>query len=318
MHQMIQDGWSLGIFMDELTKLYDAFAAGTPSPLQPLPIQYADFAHWQRRWQSDPEIVAQLDYWRDRLSNPLPVMRLATANARPTTFDLRTARRRVALPLKISEAAKRFSQREGVTLFMTLLTAFKILLHRYSYEDDVRVATHIANRNRPGTSGLIGPFVNTAVLRTDLGGDPSGREVLGRVRATTVAAFANQDIPFEEVVETFERERGLDPAALAQLMMWLQNTTLRPIVKFGYGLTWEEIDPGMLLPLVTVTTFDVMLMLRESTGGLVGTCVYNPQLFGVRAIDRLLRNFQKVLDHVVKHPERPLSAIPVSLNEKVS
>ena len=302
------------MLIDELATFYDALSVRKASPLKPLPIQYADFVHWQRRWQSNPDIVAQLAYWREQLQDPLPVMKLATARPRRIIDDFRTARREVALPAKVSEAAKRLSQREGGTLFMTLIAAFKTLLHCYTGQDDLRVATHVANRNRPRTEGLIGPLVNTVILRTSLGGDPSSREVMRRVRATTLAAFANQDLPFEEVVDTLERERALTPAALAQIMFWLQNPELRPIVR--PGLTFEEAVPGMLLPLVTITTFDVVLMLRESTRGLVGTCVYKPHLFGARTIDHLLRDFRQVLDHMVMQPERPISAIPVSLNEK--
>ena len=197
---------------------------------------------------------------------------------------------------------------------MALVAALKTLLHRYSGQDDLRVATHVANRNRPGTEGLIGPLVNTVILRTSLGGDPSPREVMRRVRATTLAAFAHQDLPFEELVETLERERALEPAALAQVMIMLQNATLRPMVSSGHKLAFEEANPSMLMPLVTITTFDVILMLRESTHGLVGTCVYKPHLFGARTIDRMLRDFQQVLEHMVMQPERPISAIPVSLN----
>jgi acyl-CoA synthetase (AMP-forming)/AMP-acid ligase II len=315
MHQVICDGWSLGVLIEELATLYDAFAAGRASPPAPLPIQYADFAYWQRRWRSYPDIVAQLAYWREQLRDPLPVMQLARSKPRRIIDDLRTARREVALPAKLAEAAKRFSQREGVTLFMTLIAAFKTLLHRYTGADDLRVATHVANRNRPRTEGLIAPLVNTVILRTRLGGDLSPREVVGRVRATTLAAFANQDLPFEEVVATLERERALEPAALAQVMMWLQNSTLRPIVGSGHGLTFEEAVPSMLLPLATITTFDVVLMLRESAQGLVGTCVYKPHLFGARAVDRLLRDFQEVLEQMVRQPERPISTIRISLNE---
>jgi non-ribosomal peptide synthetase component F len=224
----------------------------------------------------------------------------------------------VALPAKLSEAAKRFSQREGVTLFMTLIAAFKTLLHHYTGEDDVRVATHVANRNRPRTEGLIGPLVNTVILRTSLDGDPSPREVMRRVHATSLAAFANQDIPFDEVVATLERERVFEPAALAQNMFWLQNAALRPIVRSGHGLRFEEAVPGMMLPLIPVTTFDVMLMLRESTEGLVGTCVYKPYLFGARTIDRLLRDYQQVLEHMIVQPEGPISAIPASLKRRRS
>ena len=316
MHAIIEDGWSLGVLIDELATLYDAFAAARASPLAPLPIQYADFAYWQRDWRSYPDVVAQLSYWREQLHEPLPVMKLAAGHPQRKIDEFRSARRKVALPPELSEAAKRFSQREGVTLFMTLIAAFKTLLHRYTGEDDLRVATHVANRNRPRTEGLIGPLVNTVILRTSLDGDPSSREVMRRVRATTLAAFANQDLPFEEVVATLERERALEPAALAQIMFWLQNSALRPIVSHGHGLTFEEIDPSMLLPLATITTFDVMLMLRESPQGLVGTCVYKPHLFGAETIDRLLRDYQHVLERMVMQPERSISVIPVSLKEE--
>jgi len=316
MHQVICDGSSLGVFIEELAAAYDAFAAGRESPLPPLPIQYADFADWQRRWRSNPEIVAQLAYWREQLHDPLPVMRLATARPKRTTDDFRTARWKVALPATLSRAAKRFSQREGVTLFMTLAAAFKTLMHRYTGEDDLRVGTHVANRHRPGTERLIGPLANIVILRTSLAGDPSSREVIRRVRTTTLAAFANQDLPLAEIVEALERERALKPAALAQVMIWLQNPEVRSVVKSAHGLTFKEAVPGMLLPLVTMTSFDVMLMLRESTQGLVGTCVYKPPLFGAKTIEHLLRDFEKVLDAMVTEPDRPISAIAVSLNKK--
>ncbi len=313
MHQVICDGWSLDLFVEELATLYDAFAAGGDSPLAPLPIQYADFADWQRRWRSHPEFVAQLGYWQEQLHDPLPVMRLSTARPRRKADDFHTARRAVALPAKLSVAAKHFSQREGVTFFMTLAAAFKTLLHLYTGENDMRVATHVANRNRPGTEGLIGPLVNTVILRTSLDGDPSAREVIRRVRASTLAAFVNQDLPFEEVIETLERERALERAALAQVMMWLHNSSLPPAVASGHGLALEMAIPSMLLPLMTITTFDVILMLRESTQGLVGTCVYKPELFDVSTIDRVLRDFQQVLEGLVTRPEQPISAIRVSL-----
>jgi hypothetical protein len=314
MHQVICDGWSLGVLVDELTVIYDAFSDGQPTPLTPLSIQYADFARWQRQWQSHRDIVAQLAYWRAQLHDPLPVMKLPPARPRPrrTIDGLRTARREVALPARLSEAAKRFSQEEGGTLFMALVAAFKTLLHLYVAEEDLRVATLVANRNRAATEHLIGPLVNTVILRTNLGGDPSPHEVMRRVRATTLAAFAHQDLPFEELVGTLEQERGLEPAVLAQVMIWLQNAALRPMASSGHKLAFEEANPSMMLPLVTITKFDFILMLRESTQGLVGTCVYKPHLFGARTIDRLLGDFQDVLEQMVAQPERPISAIRVS------
>ena len=311
MHGIIQDGWSLGVLIDELATLYDAFAAGMPSPLLPLPIQFADLAHWQRRWQSFPEIGAQLAYWRAQLHHPLPVMKLAPGRRRRKTHDFHTAQRKVMLPAKLSDAVKEFSQREGVTLFMTLIAALKTLLHRYTGEDDLRVATHLANRNRPGTEGLIGPLVNTVILRTSLNDDPSSREVMRRVRATTLAAFANQDLPFEQVVSTLEHDRGVEPATLAQVLIWLQNATLRPIIRAGQGVRFEELDPAMLTHPAAVTAFDLMLMLRESSQGLIGTCVYKPHLFTAETIDRMLGHFEQVLEHTILYPERPISVIPV-------
>ena len=311
MHQVVCDGWSLGVLVDELAALYDAFSARKPSPLAPLSIQYADFAHWQRDWQSHSDMVAQLAYWRGQLRDPLPVMKLAPARAGRTMDGFRTARREIALPASLAEAAKRFSHREGGTLFMALVAALNVLLQRYSGLDDVRVATNVANRNRPGSERLIGPLVNTVVLRTNLGGDPSPREVMRRVRATSLAAFAHQDLPFEELVETLEHERALEPSALAQVMILLQNAGLRPPASSGHKLAFEEANPSMPMPLVTITTFDVIVTLSESSHGLVGTCVYKPHLFGARMIDHMLRAFRKVLEHMVAQPERPISSIPV-------
>ena len=203
------------------------------SPLAPLPIQYADFVEWQRHWRSYPDIVAQLAYWEERLRDPLPVMRLAGSRRRRKIDDFITARRPVALPAELSQAARDFSQREGVTLFMTLVAALKTLLHRCTGADDLRVATDVANRNRPQTEGLIGPIANTVILRTSLHGDPSAREVIRRVRATTLGALANQDLPFEVVVEALERDRAVEPAALAQVQMSLQSPSLRRCGRFG-------------------------------------------------------------------------------------
>jgi acyl-CoA synthetase (AMP-forming)/AMP-acid ligase II/acyl carrier protein len=316
MHQVICDGWSLGVLVEELTALYDAFFAGRQTPLAPLAMQYTDFAHWQRQWRSHPDFLAQLAYWRAQLRDPLPAIRLSSAGSKGKADDLRTARREVALPAKLSKGIKRFSQEEGGTLFMALIAAFKTLLHLYTAEEDVRVATPIANRNRPATEHLIGPLVNTVILRTDLSGDPTPLEVMRRVRATALAAFANQELPFEILVETLERERGLKPAALTNIMIWLQNAALRPIASSAHKLAFEEANPDMLLPLVAITEFDVILMLREGSQGLVGCCVYKPHLFRANMIDRLLGDFRKVLELMLAQPERPISTIQSSLNQR--
>jgi hypothetical protein len=317
MHGIIVDGWSLGVLVEEIFTVYDAFFARSASPLPPLPIQFADFAHWQRHWQSHPDIVAQLTYWREQLRDPLPVMRVATRPATQTIDSLRTARREVTLPASLSEAVKLFSLREGGTLYMGLVAALKTLLQRYLGQDDVRVATLVANRNRPGIDGLVGPLANTLVLRTNLGGNPSLREVLRRVRTTALAAFAHQDLPFEELVEALERERTR-PVALAQVMIALHNATLRPKLNSRYGLTFEEANPNVLGPLVAPTTFDVCLMLRETAHGIRGFCVYKPQLLDAIAVDCLIGDFQEVLQRMVTQPRQPISEIRVALNGKPS
>jgi acyl-CoA synthetase (AMP-forming)/AMP-acid ligase II len=311
MHQMIADGGSLGVIADDLAALYEAFANGKASPLPPLPIQYADFAAWQHAWQSHPDVAAQLDYWRGQLRGPLPVLHLGAARPRRAASDL-TAQRDIALPASLTEVVKQFSRREGGTLFMALVAALKTLLQRYSGEVDLCLATNVANRNRAGTEGLIGPLANTVILRTDLGGDPTAREVMRRVRATTLKAYAHQDLPFEALAETLAREGGLDPVQPAQVMILLHNAALRPQSSAGRALAFEDADPGMPMPLVTTTTYDVILVLRESAQGLVGSCIYQPHLFSSKWIDRLLADFQKILEQMASEPERRISTIRFS------
>ncbi len=314
MHQAICDGWSLGVLVEELIAVYDALYAGAESPLAPLPLQYADFAYWQRHWKSHADMVAQLAYWREQLHSPLPAMTIARGGPKRRIDDLRTARRPWALPASLTQSARRFAQNEGGTLFMVLVAALKTLLHRYLAQDDIRVATNVANRNRPGTTGLIGPLANAVILRTTLAGDPTPRELLRRVRATTLAAFAHQDLPIDVIAKALEREHGTKPGELAKIMILLQNATLRPIAGSGRQLTVEEANPSMMLPLVTPANFDVILMLHDGARGLRGTCVYKPHLFSARAILRLLRDFQQVLRRVVAKPDRPISTIRLSLH----
>jgi acyl-CoA synthetase (AMP-forming)/AMP-acid ligase II/acyl carrier protein len=318
MHHAICDGWSLGIFVKELVTLYDSFFAQEESSLAPPPIQYADFAHWQRDWQSHPEIVAQLAYWREQLRGPLPSMQLAASGPKRPADNLRTARRAWAVPAKISEAAKRFSHQEGGTLFMALVAALKMVLRQNLREDDVRVATNVANRNRPGTDGLIGPLANIVILRTNLAGDPTAQEVMRRVRATCLAAFANQELPFEQLAEVLYRESGLTPAAITNVMILLQNETLRPLKGDLSKLRFEQANANSVMPLVTLTTYDVMIILRDGADGLVGTCAYKPHLFTARTIDRLLRDFEGVLEQMVRRPTQPISTIRLSLYERVT
>ena len=216
MHQVISDRWSIGVLLDELATLYKVLSAREAPIIAPLPMQYADFACWLREWRSHPELASQLAYWREQLGGPLPVMRLPSASPERTIDCLRTARRRVTVPANLSKAIKRFGHQEGGTLFMALVAAFATLLHRYLRQEDLRVATLVANRNRLGTERLIGPLANTVILRLNLGGNPNPRELMRRVRATTLAAFAHQDLPFDELVTVLQDERAINPAELAR------------------------------------------------------------------------------------------------------
>ncbi len=308
-HQSLVDGRSVGLLAEELAAVYGAFAAARPSPLSPLPLQFTDFSTWQRQWHADPDMVRQLGYWREQLAGPLPVSTLAKDRRARATDDLRTAERDLALPARLTNAVKAFSHREGGTLFMALVAGLMTVMRRNSATDDLRVATNVANRNRPGSEGLIGPLVNTVILRTRLDGSETPREVLHRVRATTLAAYAHQDLPFEDLAETLAREQRIDAAGLAQVMILLHNATLRPEASSGDCLVYEEADPDIHMPLVTTTTYDVILTLRESARGLVGSCIYRPQLFTAKSIDRLLGDFRQALENMVVRPERSISAI---------
>ncbi|MGC1776732.1 MAG: condensation domain-containing protein [Xanthobacteraceae bacterium] len=317
MHQTLVDGRSSGVLADELAALYEAFAAGKPSPLPPPERQFADFAAWQRQWRSHPDVAAQLAYWRAQLAAPLPPVTLATVRSRRPADALVSAQAALAIPVRLAEALRQLSLSEGATLFMALVAGLMILMRRAQNADDLRVATNVANRNRPGSEGLIGPLVNTVILRTCLDGDPSPREVLRRVRATTLAAYANQDLPFEDLCTALARGQRIDPADLARVMILLHNAALRPQPDTAGRLAFEQADPSLPQPLVTTTTYDVIFTLRETGQGLVGACIYKPRLFGAGSIKRLLRDFRKVLENMVRRPERPISAIRAAAKKKL-
>jgi amino acid adenylation domain-containing protein len=309
LHHIISDGWSLGILMHELTVLYEAFAAGKPSPLPALPIQYADFASWQRQWRHHPVMEAQLAYWKAQLREPLPMLILPTDRPRGTSVPLHTARQTLELPRALCEALKDLSQREGSTLFMTCLAACKILLYGYTGQEDLCVATLVANRTRRETEGLIGLVVNTVILRTDLGNNPTCREVLQRVRATTLAAYAHQDLPFEEIIQTLECERNLQRTSLCQVMVIWQDFMLRPLQYSAQTLSFQAIEQGVIAPDVALTTFDIILTLRERPQGLTGTCLYKTDLFDAATISRMLDDFQDILTCFSARPEQALATL---------
>src|SRR5919202_6122002 len=211
LHHIICDDWSIGVLIRELSAIYTAFAQNQPSPLPELPLQYADFAHWQREWLEgvgtthESPLQTQLAYWRQQLDG-IPILNLPSDRSKPTVQSYQGASKFLELPPSLSEALEKRSQQEGVTLFMTLLAAFQTLLYRYTQQEDIAVGSPIANRNRSEIEGLIGFFVNTLVVHTDLSGNPTFQELLGRVRGLTLGAYANQDMPFEKLVEELQPE----------------------------------------------------------------------------------------------------------------
>jgi non-ribosomal peptide synthetase component F len=293
--------------MHELVVLYDAFAAARPLPLPALPIQYADFASWQHQWRHNAVLEAQLAYWQEQLREPLPVLELPTDRLRGAAVNLGTARQPLELPRALFEALKGLSHREGSTLFMTYLAAFKMLLYGYTGQADLRVATLVANRMRRETEGMIGLFVNTVILRTDLGGNPTSREVLRRVRATTLAAYAHQDFPFEELIRSLERERHLQRTSLCQVMVIWQNAMVQPPQYSTQTLHFQAMAQSVVAPDVALTTFHIILILRERPQGLTGTCIYKTDLFDAVTIIRMLDDFQYVLACLSTQPEQALT-----------
>jgi len=308
MHHIVGDGWSLGLFVHELLVLYEAFSAREPSPLPDPRIQFADFAQWQRQWRDDGAMTAQLAYWQERLADPLPVLDLPTDHPRGGAVSFRAARRALVLPERLTEALIGLGRRDGSTLFATMLAAFKMVLFGYTGQEDLCVATHTANRGRHATEDAIGLFLNTVILRTDLRGDPTCQETLHRVRATTVGASANQDLPFEALVQSFERERGITPASLCQVMMIMQDAIERPRQRAARTVSLLEIDLDVPTPPLMVNAFDIVLLLRERPEGLIVSAIYKESLFVDTTIQRLLADFQHVLECLVAEPERRLSS----------
>ncbi|HEY0737984.1 MAG TPA: amino acid adenylation domain-containing protein [Herpetosiphonaceae bacterium] len=304
LHHIISDGWSSGILIRELALLYMACVEDRPAPVLDLPIQYVDFAAWQRQWLQGPVLHQQLAYWQEQLGGAPSALELPTDRPRPPIQTVRGATLSFRIPLALSQALQALSQREGATLFMTLLAAFQTLLFRYSGQDDILVGTPIANRTRRELEGLIGVFVNTLVLRSDLAGNPSFRELLGRVRQTTLGAFAHQDLPFERLVEVLQPARDPSRSPLFQVMLALQNAPSEAL-KLP-GLMFEPIAVGS-----GTAKFDLMVLMTEDADGLMGSLEYNTDLFDHDTMTRLIDHYHTLLDGIVAHPEARLADLPL-------
>ena len=303
-HHIASDGWSSGILSRELTILYEALSIGMPSPLSELPIQYADFAVWQRQWLQGEVLESQLSYWKQQLGGSTAVLELPTDRPRPPVQTFRGARQSTVLPTSLTEALKELSQQEGVTLFMTLLAAFQTLLYRFTSQDDIVVGSPIAGRNRVEIEGLIGFFVNTLVLRTNLSGNPSFRELLSRVREVALGAYAHQDLPFEKLVEELHPERSLSHTPLFQVLFVLQNAQMSAMELQGLTLSPLRVDSE-------TAKFDLSLYMVDTEQGLIGTLEYNTDLFDATTITQMLGHLQTLLEGIVANPEQRLSHLPL-------
>ncbi|WDD36942.1 amino acid adenylation domain-containing protein (plasmid) [Nostoc sp. UHCC 0926] len=299
LHHIIADGWSIGILIKELAALYEAFSRDK-SPLPELPIQYRDFINWQRKWLDGERIQPKLAYWKQKLSGELPVLNLPTDRARSPVQTFKGAQSKLVLSQTLTKELKNLSRHSGVTLFMTLLTAFKTLLYRYTGQTDILVGSPIANRNRAEIEGLIGFFVNVLVLRTDLSGDLSFQELLGRVKSTALEAYVHQDLPFEKLVEELQPNRDLSYNPLFQVMFVLQNVPISNPRLSDVSITYQESYNG-------TSKFDLTLFMEDSEQGLVATCEYNTDLFNAETITRILGHFQTLLSSIVSDPEQRIS-----------
>jgi amino acid adenylation domain-containing protein len=316
LHHIICDDWSIGVLIRELSTIYTAFAQNQPSPLPELPLQYADFAHWQREWLQGEELETQLAYWRQQLGG-IPVLNLPSDRPKPTIQSYRGATKFLELPPSLSKALEKLSQQEGVTLFMTLLAAFQTLLYRYTQQEDIAVGSPIANRNRSEIEGLIGFFVNTLVLRTDLSGNPTFQELLDRVREVTLGAYAHQDLPFEKLVEELHPERSLSRHPLFQVVFGFENAPMEALELPGLTVSSLNID-------FKTTRFDLEFHLWQASEGfrslwgerwehgegIRGVVVYNTDLFDEATITRMVGHFKTLLESIVANPQARIANLP--------
>ena len=310
-HHVVSDGWSMGVFVREVVTLYGAFAAGRPSPLPELPIQYADFATWQRRRLQGESLEELLGWWRERLAGAPELLELPADRPRPPVQGWAGGTLSFVLAAEARDALDTLARREGATLFMVLLAAFDALLQRYTGRDDIVVGSPVANRNRDETEGLIGFFVNTLVLRADLSGDPTFRELVGRVRDVTLGVYDHQDVPFEMLVDDLDLAREVSHTPLFQVVFTLQNASVPTVEVPELSLTPLPAHSG-------TSKFDLTLSMTDLPGGLAGSFEYSIDLFDRATIKRLADHFRTLLEGIAAGPDRRLSELPLLTTEERS
>jgi amino acid adenylation domain-containing protein/FkbM family methyltransferase len=302
MHHIVSDGWSVSVFINEVAALYESFVKGEESPLPELPVQYADYAVWQRERLQGEVLDNQLAYWKEQLDGAAAALELPTDRPRPPTQTYSGARQSFQLNPELSRRLRELSRREGATLFMTLLAAFQVLLSRYSNQEDVSVGTPIAGRERRETEALIGFFINTLVMRTRVRGAESFGELLKRVRESCLGAYAHQEVPFEKLVEELDVERDMSRSPLFQVWFVLQNIPMPSLGLPGLTLTASEVDN-------TTSKFDLLLAMTDTEEGLLGTLEYNTDLFDASTIGRLLGHFENLFEAIASDASLPVSQL---------
>jgi len=303
-HHIISDGWSMGIFISELFKVYNALAKGIDAALPPLPIQYADFAVWQRETLQGETLEKQMSYWKEKLAGGESLLKLPTDRPRPATPTYRGEQFTISLPSELLSKLNELSQAEGTTLFMTLLAAYQVLLARYSGQEDVTVGSPIAGRNRQELEGLIGFFVNMLVLRTDLSGNPTFRELLARVRGVALGAYEHQDVPFEKIVDEVVEDRSLSYTPLFQTMFILQNLVGESVPMEGLSVTSGTLSDEVM------AKFDLTLTCHEGPEVLSVTFEYSTDLFDHDTILRMSERFVLLLEGIVDNPKQEIGLLP--------
>lgn len=302
-HHIIADGWSMSIIYRELSKLYEARTKDECADLPELIIQYADYSVWQQEWLQNDVLERQLTFWRQQLQD-VSVLDLPTDHPRPAVQTLNGADVNVEIPGTLVVALRTYCQKQGVTMFMTLLAALNVLLHRYSHQDDIVIGSPMAGRNRPEVEGLIGFFINALVLRSDLSGDPDFNELVSRVKNVCLDAYTHQDIPFEKLVEKLQAGRDLSRNPIFQVALVLQNTPEDYLQLPNVNVTEME------LPQVT-SKFDLTLSLREYADGITGTLNYNSDLFERPTVERMMDHFRVLLESAISSAEVPISSLPM-------
>ncbi|MEM1391734.1 MAG: amino acid adenylation domain-containing protein [Cyanobacteria bacterium P01_H01_bin.150] len=304
MHHIVSDGWSMGIFIDEVCSLYKAFTQGEATPLVELSIQYADFAIWQRQYLSGELLQTQLNYWLSQLDGASNLLQLPTDHPRPGVQTYQGSTTSFTLNVDLTQKIKTLSQSSGTTLFMTLFAAFATLLYRYSGQSDITIGSPIANRNHNDIEPLIGFFVNTLVLRSHFEDNPSFESLLTQVRETTLKAYENQDVPFEKLVEALQPQRDLSYSPLFQVMFALQNAPIGEIELPGATLSTLKNES-------TSSLFDLSLDIFENDGKLVCEWEYSTDLFDGSTIERMASHFENLLSAIVENPSRKVAELPL-------